>query len=219
MEITLKNIKKEFNDRLILNDISHTFSSGEISVIVGESGSGKTTLLNIIALFAGPSSGEVFFNEKNVTLLKSSSKIKFIRKNIGYIYQDIRIFEDLTVYDNLKLGLLFSVHKFKNYSDKIFKILNLLKMDGMENQKAGLLSGGEKQRLAIGRALISGKKIILADEPTGSLDEENTVNILNLLKNINSNYGTTILIITHSELVSNFFNNTFELKNGNLDEK
>lgn len=219
MDVLLQGVSKSFGDNIVVNNVSHLFRSGEISVITGESGSGKSTLLNIMALFTDPDRGVVEYNDVQVTKLSANEKLNFIRKNIGYIYQDIRIFEDLSAFDNLRVGLMFSDIPKKEYSHKISEMLLLLKLEGKTNEKAGVLSGGEKQRLAIGRAFIANKKIILADEPTGALDKENTVNILKLIKKINTHFRTTIVMITHSSVVSSYFENRVKLVDGKLYEE
>ncbi len=219
MDVFLQNVSKSFGDKIVVDNVSHSFRSGEISLITGESGSGKSTLLNIMALFTDPDSGVVTYGNVVNTDLSKKEKLNFIRKNIGYIYQDIRIFEDLTAYDNLRVGLMFSDISKREYRHKILEMLDLLKLADRSDMRAGVLSGGEKQRLAIGRAFIANKKIILADEPTGALDKENTTNILQLIKKVNAHFQTTIVMITHSSVVSSYFENRVKLVDGQLYEE
>lgn len=219
MKVQLKNIVKRFGDNLILDNVSFDFKENAITTIIGESGNGKTTLLNIMALFSDADSGTLIFDKLDISNLSKKQKLKFIRENIGYVYQDIRIFEDATAYDNLKVGLTFSNVPKAEYNEKILEMFKILNLSGKEKTKAGVLSGGEKQRLAIGRALISGKSLILADEPTGALDEKNTLNILELIKKINEELHTTIILITHSQTVAQYFGNNVEITGGTLYEK
>lgn len=219
MKVQLKNIVKRFGDNLILDNVSFDFKENAITTIIGESGNGKTTLLNIMALFSDADSGTLIFDKLDISNLSKKQKLKFIRENIGYVYQDIRIFEDATAYDNLKVGLTFSNVPKAEYNEKILEMFKILNLSGKEKTKAGVLSGGEKQRLAIGRALISGKSLILADEPTGALDEKNTLNILELIKKINEELHTTIILITHSQTVAQYFGNNVEITRGKLYEK
>jgi ABC transporter related protein len=135
---------------------------------------------------------------------------------VAYIYQDIRIFEDLTVDENLKLALKFSSIPKKAHESIIDSMLKRVGLDGFQPRTSKELSGGEKQRVAIARALISGKKLILADEPTGALDEENSRSVIHLIQDINKSERCTILMVTHSMLVAGEFAHRFWLRGGKL---
>jgi ABC-type lipoprotein export system ATPase subunit len=219
MKIRISNLEKNFNNQQVLKNLNATFYDGEVNIIIGESGSGKTTLLNIIALFERPDDGEIYFDGEIVSKLSEKEKQKLIRQKIGYIYQDIRIFEELTVYENIKLALEFSSVPKSQYRNKIAEILEILKMNENSNQICSSLSGGEKQRVAIGRTVASEKLVIFADEPTGALDRENTQVVIDLLKKINRDFKTTIIMITHSDQVSGQFEHQFLLESGVLNEK
>ncbi|MCL2677356.1 MAG: ABC transporter ATP-binding protein [Streptococcaceae bacterium] len=219
MKISIENLNKDFVQQEVLKNLSATFYNQEINVIIGESGSGKSTLLNILALFENPDNGKVFYDDKEVTALSNKNKQTFIREKIGYIYQDIRVFDELTVYENIKLALQFSAVPKKDYKEKIKSVLKILNMSDNADKSCSVLSGGEKQRVAIGRTIACEKEILFADEPTGSLDSNNTQVIIDLLKEINANFKTTVIMITHSEQVSNQFEHQYLLKQGQLYEK
>ena len=149
--------------------------------IIGPSGSGKSTLLNILGLIETPYSGEFYFNGKECIKLNNNMKTEIRKKFIGYIFQNNQLLEDFTVLENIALPLILLGEKFSYAKKKALNFLEILNLDEKKNNKPGLLSGGEQQRVAIARALIKKPSLILADEPTGSLDLENSNVILNLI--------------------------------------
>lgn len=216
MQVSVDKLSKSFGKRLLFENLSHEFVPNEVNVILGESGSGKTTLLNIIGLFECADSGTVNYDGSPASGLSKTRTRKLIRSHVAYIYQDIRIFEELTVHENLKLALKFSSIPRKEHESIIDAILNRVGLDGFQPRTSKELSGGEKQRVAIARALISGKKLILADEPTGALDEENSRSVIRLIQDINQSERCTILMVTHSMLVAGEFAHRFWLRGGKL---
>ena len=158
MRVSVDSLSKSFGNRLLFEDLRQEFVPDEVNVILGESGSGKTTLLNIIGLFEPADAGIVSYDGSQVSGLSKSRTRKLIRSHVAYIYQDIRIFEDLTVRENLKLALRFSSVPKSNHESIIDSILTRVGLDGFQLRISKELSGGEKQRVAIARALISGKK-------------------------------------------------------------
>ena len=216
MRVSVDGLSKSFGNRMLFEDLGQEFFPNEVNVILGESGSGKTTLLNIIGLFEPADSGIVSYDGSQVSGLSKSRTRKLIRSHVAYIYQDIRIFEDLTVRENLKLALRFSSVPKSNHESIIDSILTRVGLDGFQPRISKELSGGEKQRVAIARALLSGKPLLLAAEPTGALDEENSRSVIRLIRDINERERCTILMVTHSMLVASEFEHRFWLRSGRL---
>lgn len=197
--IKLRNIKKDFNSDTKIHFKDINFEKGKSYAILGVSGSGKTTLLNIIAGIVTPSQGEVLIENVEITHLSQKEKDTFRLKNIGYIFQDFKLIEDMSVEDNLNL---LKIEKI-NYID----IDSLLDQVGLKNKKkvkVKKLSGGEKQRVAIARALIKSPKIILADEPTGNLDYEKGLEIMELLRKFHKKSNHVMIFVTHDDRMAKF---------------
>ncbi len=216
MKVEICNITKSFGKRNLLDNVSATFNESEVNVILGESGQGKTTLLNIIGLFEPADSGSVKFDGQDVSSLTKNQMRKTIRSSVAYIYQDIRLFEHVSVRENLMLALRFSSIPKNERKSKILEFLDLVGLADFEKASTVQLSGGEKQRVAIARALITGKQLILADEPTGALDETNSQNIAELLGKVANQTGATILLVTHSLKVAGNFAAQFVLQEKKL---
>lgn len=202
MEIVkLDNIHKGFNGRKVLENISFSIQNGEMVAIMGKSGAGKTTLLNIIGLIAKPSSGNLYlFNEQNVDINDKRSML-LRRHNIGYLFQNYGLVEDETVKWNLNIALEYKKLSKKEREQKIKEALRILNLEHLMKKKVYTLSGGEQQRIAMLKLYLQESRLILADEPTGSLDEKNRDIILQMLKNFN-NEGKTIIIVTHDKYVA-----------------
>ncbi|OBW55863.1 peptide ABC transporter ATP-binding protein [Solibacillus silvestris] len=217
--ITLTNIKKDFgkNESLThaLKDINFKVKEGEMIAITGTSGSGKTTLLNIIGCLDQPSLGDYHLLGQQISQ-KSGKEMAVLRnKFFGFVMQDFALVDYYTVLQNIKLPLLYTTDK-RLKQIRTNTILPLLKSLGIEdkaNVKAGLLSGGQKQRVAIARALINDPKVILADEPTGALDQKTSLEIIQLLKELNRK-GKTIIIITHDPAIAAHCSRIIELQDG-----
>ena len=197
--IKIKNIKKDFNEdtKIHLKDIE--FENGKSYAILGVSGSGKTTLLNIIAGIVNPNQGQVFVDDVEITKLSQKEKDNFRLKNIGYIFQDFKLMEEMTVEDNLDL---LKIEKIESID-----IDNILEQVGLKNKrkvKVKKLSGGEKQRVAIARALMKSPKIILADEPTGSLNYEKGIEIMELLNKSHKKSNHVMIYVTHDDRMAKY---------------
>lgn len=216
MRIQISDLSKSFGDRILFQDLSHSFMPNQVNVILGESGSGKTTLLNIIGLFEHADSGHVYYDGLRVNEKSNRETRKIIRSTTGYIYQDIRLFEDLTVRENIELALRFSSVPRSLWRGRVDELLERLNLKGFATTPANVLSGGEKQRIAIARTVAADKRLILADEPTGALDEENAKIIVELLKDITESGGRTVIMVTHSQIVANAFECKFWLREGRL---
>ena len=197
--IRVENVKKDFNEDTKIHLKNIEFKDGKSYAILGVSGSGKTTLLNIIAGIVTPNEGKVFVDDIEVTNLTQKEKDNFIFKNIGYIFQDFKLMEDMTVEDNLNL---LKIEKID-----CIDIDNILEQVGLKNKrkiKVKKLSGGEKQRVAIARSLIKSPKIILADEPTGSLNYEKGIEIMELLDKFHKKSNHVMIFVTHDDRMAKF---------------
>lgn len=215
----LKNISKiyETKDKKInaLEKINITIKKGEFIAIVGKSGCGKSTLLNCISGLIKTSSGEIIYNDKNISKLNSSELLKYRKENIGIILQNFSLLNDRTVFQNVELPLkMRNVNKNKR-KEEVINSLSRLGLDDKLNAYPKELSGGEKQRVAIARALIYRPKILLADEPTGALDEFNTSQIIELLKNI-ADKGTSVIMVTHNLSSAKLCNKEINMEDGKI---
>lgn len=197
--IKIENIKKDFNEDTKIHLKNMKFEDGKSYAILGASGSGKTTLLNIIAGIINPTEGKVFIDDVDITSLTQKGKDNFRLKNIGYVFQDFKLMDDMTVEDNLNL---LKIEKIDCINTE-----NILQDVGLKNKrktKVRKLSGGEKQRVAIARALIKSPKIILADEPTGSLNYEKGVEIMKLLNEFHKKSNYIMIFVTHDDRMAKF---------------
>jgi len=212
--IELKSVNKSYGSQTVLRGVNLSIKKGSFISIMGPSGSGKSTLLNIIGGMEKADSGVVIVNNNEISLFDEEELTYFRRENIGFIFQFFNLFTHLTVYENILIPLLISNRKVEDE-----KIDEYLKMLGIFNKKESLsfqLSGGEQQRVAIARALIKNPAILLADEPTGSLDSETGENILSILKDINKRFETTILLVTHDANVAKIADINIKIKDGKI---
>ena len=195
--IKFDQVSKDFcgGTKKALCDVSFEIAAGEFVFLTGHSGCGKTTLMRLLLRELKPTRGAVYFDEQNLKHL-SRGKVAKHRRHVGVVWQDYHLIDDLTVAENIALPLIIARHKKKDINGRIRELLTLMKMEGYENVYPAQLSGGEAQRVGLARALVTAPEVIFADEPTGNLDHENAVDIVNLLKSVND-YGTTILMATH----------------------
>ena len=195
-----------------LKNVSFSVEKGEFVAIVGESGSGKSTLLNMIGALDAPTSGKVIIDGKDIMAMKDNAATIFRRRNIGFIFQAFNLIPELTVEQNIVFPLLLDYQKpDQKYLDELLDVLNL------ENRRKHLpsqLSGGQQQRVAIGRALITRPSIILADEPTGNLDSQNSSEVIALLKDASRKYGQTIIMITHNRVIAQAADRILQVRDG-----
>ena len=208
--IELKNIEKSYGDSIILKKFSLIIKEKEMIALTGQSGTGKSTLLNIIGLLEDFDGGEyILCGEKNINPNTSKSS-KLIRDNIGYIFQNFALIENETVEYNLNLALKYVKLSRKNKKELILQTLETVGLTSKFKEKVYKLSGGEQQRIAIARVILKPSKIILADEPTGSLDQKNRDIIMGLIENLN-NEGKTVIIASHDSHVINRCERIIEL--------
>lgn len=199
-----------------LKDVSFTISKGEFAAIVGPSGSGKTTLLNLLGCLDTPTRGSLRLNGVEVSGLKEKDLVKLRRQNIGFVFQQFFLLPTLTVRENIELPLLFS--KRNGYRSHIDEIIEGVGLKARAEHLPSQLSGGEMQRVAIGRALINEPGIILADEPTGNLDSATAIKIFQLFQNLNSR-GLTLIIVTHNLELAKLAHKVIQLKDGEIARK
>lgn len=223
--IELKNVSKEYgvkNKTKVLFDLNLDFEEKSFNSIIGQSGSGKSTLLNIIGLLDLPSSGEILFNNRDVSQLSKKQLANLRNETIGFIFQFHYLLPEYTALENVLLP--YEISK-KPITEKIVKraneLLDLMGLTKVKNNLANNMSGGQQQRVAIARSLINNPKIVLADEPTGNLDSKSTEQIYDLLREINRTYETTFIIITHDRKIAEKADRIVEIKDGriNLDIK
>lgn len=199
-----------------LKGVTFSIQKGEFVAIIGESGSGKSTLLNMIGALDTPTSGKIFIDGKDIFSMKDRNLTVFRRRNIGFIFQSFNLIPELTVEQNIVFPVLLDYQKpNKKYLEELLNVLNLTER---RKHLPSQLSGGQQQRVAIGRALITRPSLILADEPTGNLDTQNTSEVIALLKEASRKYEQTIIIITHSKSVAQTADRILQLSDGVLTD-
>jgi putative ABC transport system ATP-binding protein len=219
--LEVKNLKKIYTTRFggnhvqALSDVSFSVEKGEYVAIMGESGSGKTTLLNILASLDKPTSGEVFINSKSIVALKEKEISKFRRDNLGFVFQDFNLLDTFSLQDNIFLPLVLSGKSFNEMNNLLKPIAHKLGISDILQKYPYEVSGGQKQRAAVARALITNPKLILADEPTGALDSHATDGLLRLFTDINEE-GQTILMVTHSTKAASHAKRVLFIKDGEV---
>lgn len=219
--IRLKNVSKIYknglNELMALCNINLSINSGEFVSIMGTSGSGKSTLLNIIGNMDNPSSGEYWLNERRVSLLNNNELSKIRNAETSFIFQHFALMSEYNVFENVELPLLRRKISKKEKKIIINSTLESLGIGEVSKKYPTELSGGQQQRVAIARALVSGSKIILADEPTGALDNDTSISILELMKKLNEE-GITIIMVTHDEIVSSYAKRIIKIEGGKIIE-
>ena len=188
---------------------------GEFVAIMGPSGCGKSTLLNIVGLLDNPTEGKYVFNQTDVSKLKEKNRTEFRKGNIGFIFQSFNLIDEINVYDNVMLPLLYLKMKASERRKKVEEVLLRMKIGHRAKHFPQQLSGGQQQRVAIARAVVFSPKLILADEPTGNLDTKNGIEVMNLLTELNQE-GATILMVTHSDRDAGFAHRTINLLDGQV---
>lgn len=200
--IKIEHLSKVFRTEEVettaLNDVSLHVKQGEFVAIMGPSGCGKSTLLNIIGLLDNPTDGNYYFNGMEVGHLKEKQRTQVRKGNIGFVFQSFNLIDELNVYENVELPLIYLKKKASEKKELVTAILNRMNISHRVKHFPQQLSGGQQQRVAIARAVVAAPKLILADEPTGNLDSKNGAEVMNLLTELNRE-GTTIVMVTHSQ--------------------
>ncbi len=217
--LEVNNVKKVYTTRFggnkvqALSNVTFSVEQGEYVAIMGESGSGKTTLLNILASLDKPTSGEIKLNGENLSNIKDSSLARFRRDNLGFVFQDFNLLDTFSIQDNIFLPLVLSGKKYNEMSERLAPIAKKLEIEDILRKFPYEVSGGQKQRAAVARAIITAPKILLADEPTGALDSRATDSLLRLFADIN-NDGQTVLMVTHSVKAASSAKRVLFIKDG-----
>lgn len=219
--LEVRGLKKIYSTRFggnkveALRNVNFTVEEGEYVAVMGESGSGKTTLLNILAALDKPTNGNVVLDGKDLSKIKEKDVAAFRRDNLGFVFQDFNLLDTFTLEDNIYLPLVLAGKNYKEMSGKLETVAKRLGILPLLKKYPYEVSGGQKQRAAVARAIITNPKLILADEPTGALDSKATDELLRLFSDINST-GQTIVMVTHSLKAASSANRVFFIKDGEV---
>ena len=217
--IKIENLSKVFRTEEVettaLNQVSLEVKQGEFVAIMGPSGCGKSTLLNIIGLLDNPSEGKYYFDGQEVSHLKEKQRTQVRKGNIGFVFQSFNLIDELNVYENVELPLVYLKKRAGEKKEMVSHILERMNISHRAKHFPQQLSGGQQQRVAIARALVAGPKLILADEPTGNLDSRNGTEVMNLLTELNQE-GTTIIMVTHSQHDASYAHRIINLFDGQI---
>lgn len=217
--LQVKHVKKTYTTRFggnqvqALYDVDFTVENGEYVAVMGESGSGKTTLLNILATLDKPTAGEVWLDGKNMTAVPDKHRASFRRENLGFVFQDFNLLDTFSIRDNILLPLVLAGMKYEKMEQSLKPLAESLGITSLLDKFPYEVSGGQKQRTAVARALITNPQMIFADEPTGALDSKATDQLLNIFQEINK-LGETILMVTHSTRAASHASRVLFIKDG-----
>lgn len=211
-----KNYQSGSNTIQVLNGIDISANKGEILVIEGPSGAGKTTLLHILGFLIKPTSGEVIFNTKNLSTLRSSECAKIRNKSFGFVFQMYYLLPELSMIENVLLPCMINGANLHQKKSRALELINLMGLGHRITHRPSQLSGGEQQRTAIARALINDPDIIFCDEPTGNLDSASASEVLNIIVSLKKNHNKTFVIATHRQDVSDVADRILQIKDGAL---
>jgi len=210
-----KIFRTEEVETTALNDINLLVKEGEFVAVMGPSGCGKSTLLNILGLLDNPTSGDYQFDGSEVARLKEKQRTIFRKGNIGFVFQSFNLIDELTVYENVELPLIYLKMKSSERKELVNNVLERMKIGHRSKHFPQQLSGGQQQRVAIARSVVANPKLILADEPTGNLDSKNGDEVMDLLTELNHE-GTTIVMVTHSNHDADFAHRIINLFDGQI---
>lgn len=218
--LDIKNVEKYYGNKgnvvKAIDDISLQVLRGEFVGVMGPSGSGKTTLLNTISTIDEVSSGHIFIEGKDLTEINQRDIAKFRRENLGFIFQEFNLLDTLTIHENIALALTINRHKKQDIDDKVKSIAAELGIEDILFKYPCEVSGGQKQRCACARALITNPKLILADEPTGALDSRSAQMLIETISHLNKDLGATILMVTHDSFTASYCDRILFIKDGKL---
>ena len=210
-----KIFRTEEVETTALNKVTLNVKEGEYVAVMGPSGCGKSTLLNILGLLDNPTSGSYIFNGTEVANLKERDRTIFRKGNIGFVFQSFNLIDELNVYENVELPLIYLKMKPSDRKKQVEDVLERMKIGHRAKHFPQQLSGGQQQRVAIARAVVANPKLILADEPTGNLDSKNGIEVINLLTELNKE-GTTIIMVTHSDRDAGYAHRIINLFDGQV---
>ena len=218
--LEIKQVEKYYGTKTnltkVINNISFNVEKKEFVGIMGASGSGKTTLLNCISTIDNVTAGNIIIDGKDITKLKGNALNKFRREELGFIFQDFNLLDTLTVYENIALALTIQKINYKEIEKRVKEIMEKLEIEKLSNKYPYQISGGEKQRVASARAIITNPKLVLADEPTGALDSKSARQLLESFEYLNKNLETTILMVTHDAFTASYASRILFIKDGKI---
>ncbi|MCK4923277.1 MAG: ABC transporter ATP-binding protein [Bacteroidales bacterium] len=210
-----KVFRTEEVETYALNKVDFHVKKGEFVAIMGPSGCGKSTFLNIVGLLDNPTEGTYIFNGTDISNLKEKDRTQFRKGNVGFIFQSFNLIDELNVYDNVDIPLIYLKMDATERRERVNEVLNRMKIGHRAKHFPQQLSGGQQQRVAIARAVVANPGLILADEPTGNLDSKTGIEVMNLLTELNQE-GSTILMVTHSDRDAGFAHRTINLLDGQV---
>ena len=219
--LNVEHVKKVYSNRLggaqvqALQDVNFSVEQGEFAAIMGESGSGKTTLLNILAALDKPTAGKVYLDMRDIVTLKEKEISAFRRDNLGFVFQDFNLLDTFSLQDNIFLPLVLAGKKYPEMRERLTPIAKRLGIEGLLEKYPYEVSGGQKQRAAIARAIITQPQLILADEPTGALDSRSAGQIMEIFADVN-HFGQTVLMVTHSIQAASKASRVLFIKDGQV---
>ncbi|WP_018591659.1 ABC transporter ATP-binding protein [Terrisporobacter glycolicus] len=218
--LKIENIEKYYGNKgnivKAIDDISFNVERGEFIGVMGPSGSGKTTLLNTIATIDEVSSGHIYLDKQDLTEITPKNIAKFRRENLGFIFQDFNLLDTLTIHENIALALTINRTKKTEIDEKVLNVAKELGIEDLLSKYPYEVSGGQKQRTACARALITNPKIILADEPTGALDSRSAQMLIEMISNMNKELGATILMVTHDSFTASYCDRILFINDGKI---
>jgi ABC-type lipoprotein export system ATPase subunit len=219
--LEIENLEKVYelknkDEIKVLNGINLQVRKGELVAIMGPSGSGKTTLLNILSGIDCADGGKVLFNDSDLKNMNKSEMALFRRQKMGMVFQEFNLIDSLTVKENIMLPMILDKKELEEMEDKTETLTELLGISDILNKNTYEISGGQKQRAAICRALVNDPVMIFADEPTGNLDSKSTKDVMNYLNKVNENFGTSVLMVTHDSFAASYCKRVVLLKDGEI---
>lgn len=214
-----KNYGKGANTFKALENVSFDIEHGEFVGVMGPSGSGKSTLLNVLATIDSPTTGDIFIENDNIAKMKEEKLADFRRNNLGFIFQDYNLLDSLTVRENILLPLAIAKKSVTDMTERVDTIAVTFGIDSLLDKYPYQISGGQKQRTAACRALVSGPKLIFADEPTGALDSKSAMDLLESMSKLNETYETTIMMVTHDAFAASFCRRILFINDGQLSKE
>lgn len=216
--LNLKNVEKYYGNKnnlfKAIDNVSFNINEGEFVGIMGPSGSGKTTLLNLVATIDTVSSGNIYIDENDITTIKPKNIAKFRREKLGFIFQEFNLLDTLTIGENIAMSLTINKYPKNKIDEKVYEISKQLNISDLLTKYPYQVSGGQKQRTACARALVTNPTLILADEPTGALDSKSAQMLIQIISNLNKDLNATIMMVTHDSFTASYCDRILFLKDG-----
>lgn len=217
--IEIKELRKKFGNLEVLKGVNLKIEKGEVISIIGPSGAGKTTLLQLIGTLDKPTSGTILFNGEDLSKMGSNKLSTFRNKHIGFVFQFHQLLPEFTALENITIPALIAGRKRKEAEAEAMELLRIMGLEERADHKPSELSGGENQRVAVARALINHPDVILADEPSGSLDSKNKEELHRLFFSLRDKFGQTFIIVTHDEGLASYTDRTIKMVDGVVEEE